>query len=90
MKRPKDSYTSEPQALINVCLNCPLLTCKPDTCKRYNNAKIRLKFNLFPLVEEEVNPTYSNRCKCAECIFGEDCGGKFFCPLIRGTCVKED
>ncbi len=92
--KPTRTYTTfcnEPQALVNICLTCPLPKCRPDSCKRYETAKLRLQFKVFPLVDVEVVQiaTSSSKCeKCERCEFGNDVGGKVFCPLVK--CVKED
>ena len=78
-------FCDEPQALVNICLTCPLPTCHPYSCKRYENAKLRLKFGVFPLVDVEI-PKPRKLSKCKQCYFGRD---KEVCPLVRGTCVKE-
>lgn len=89
-RRSSTTFCTEPQALVNVCLSCPFPKCKPTGCKRYENAKIRLHFGVFPLVDDGI-PVYTKpKHKCQECVFGKDCGGKVFCPLIRGTCMKEE
>lgn len=88
--RSTTNFCNEPQALVNVCLTCPLPTCRPGSCERYETAKIRLEFKVFPLVDVEVPKIVHKRCKCQDCVFGEDVGGKVFCPLVRGTCVKEE
>lgn len=89
VRRSQTKFCSEPQALVNVCLTCPLPKCRPDSCKRYKTAKLRLEFRVFPLVDPEI-PKPVKRCKCEDCEFGCDVGGKVFCPLIKGTCAKED
>lgn len=90
-RRGQTHFCDEPYALVNICLTCPLPTCRPYNCKRYETAKIRLRFNVFPLVDVvnvEVPKIVHKRCKCQDCVFGEDVGGKVFCPLVK--CVKED
>lgn len=89
IQRSTTHFCNEPQALVNVCLTCPLPTCRPGCCKRYENAKLRLEFGVFPLVDIEP-PKPKKLSKCERCEFGTDCGGKVFCPLIEGSCVKED
>lgn len=87
--RSSTHFCNEPQALVNICLTCPLPTCDPGRCKRYKTAKLRLEFRIFPLVDIEA-PKPKKLSKCERCEFGCDVGGKVFCPLVRGTCVKED
>jgi hypothetical protein len=50
-------------------------------------AKVRFEFGLFPLTEIE-SPKPVKLSKCEKCWWGEDVGGKIFCPVI-GRCVKE-
>jgi hypothetical protein len=50
---------------------------------------LRLEFGVFPLVDIEP-PKPKKLSKCEQCVFGKDVGGKVFCPLIKGSCVKED
>lgn len=88
--RTTTRFCNEPQALVNICLTCPLPKCRPDGCKRYETAKIRLAFNVFPLVDMEVVKVVKRSGKCDGCVFGTDVGGKVFCPLIEGSCVKEE
>lgn len=90
VQRSTTHFCNEPQALVNVCLTCPLPKCRPNCCKRYETAKIRLAFKVFPLVDVEVVNIATKSSKCDGCVFGKDVGGKVFCPLVRGTCVKED
>ena len=85
--RSTTNFCNEPQALVNICLNCPLPTCNPTTCKRYKMAEIRWKCGVYPLVDLEPVAPIKPLPKCKQCYFGRD---KEFCPLIRGTCVKED
>jgi hypothetical protein len=87
-KRTTTHFCNEPLALVNVCLTCPLPKCRPDGCKRYETAKLRLEFGVFPLVDTPV-PKPKKLSKCERCEFGRDVGGKVFCPLIEGSCVKE-
>lgn len=86
--RSQTNFCSEPQALVNVCLTCPLPRCRPGCCDRYNTAKKRLEMGVFPLADAPI-PTPVKLSKCERCEFGCDVGGKVFCPLVRGTCVKE-
>lgn len=81
------SFCDEPQAIVNVCLTCPYPSCRPGNCQRYKIAKLRLKLGVFPLVDPEI-PKPVKRCKCEDCEFGRDVGGKVFCPLIE--CAKEE
>lgn len=91
VRRTQTNFCSEPQSLVNVCLTCPLPTCDPGRCKRYKTAKLRLEFMIFPLVDiEPPKPKPKKLSKCERCEFGCDVGGKVFCPLIKGTCVKEE
>lgn len=90
VRRTATNFCNEPQALVNICLTCPLPTCIPDSCKRYKIAKLRLEFGIFPLVDVEVVKIATTSSKCERCEFGCDVGGKVFCPLVRGTCVKEE
>lgn len=87
-QRSHTTFCSEPQALVNVCLTCPLPTCRPGNCKRYKTAELRLKFKVFPLVDLEVPKVVREPFKCDGCVFGKDVGGKVFCPLVE--CGKED
>lgn len=80
-------YCDEPQALVNICLTCPLPTCKPYGCKRYEIAKFRLKYKVFPLADAPV-PKPVEQSKCERCEFGNNVGCKVFCPLVK--CVKEE
>jgi hypothetical protein len=86
--RRSTQFCNEPQALVNVCLTCPLPKCRPYNCKRYETAKIRFEFKVFPLVDVVEVVQSVKRCKCQDCEFGADVGGKVFCPLVE--CVKED
>lgn len=88
--RSRTNFCNEPQALVNVCLTCPRPKCRPDMCKRYETAKLRLKFRVFPLVDVEFPKVVKRLHRCDGCEFGNDCGGKVFCPLVRGTCVREE
>lgn len=89
-KRTLTHFCNEPQALVNVCLTCPLPSCQPDSCGRYKIAEVRLKYKIFPLVDVEFPKVVRRLHRCTGCEFGNDCGGKVFCPLIRGTCVREE
>lgn len=80
-------FCDEPQAIVNVCLTCPYPSCRPGNCQRYKIAKLRLKFGVFPLVDSEPVAPIKPLPKCKQCYFGRD---KEVCPLVRGTCVKED
>lgn len=87
VRKSSPRFCDEPQALVNICLTCPLPTCHPYSCKRYENAKLRLEFGVFPLVDPEPVAPIKPLPKCKQCYFGRD---KEVCPLVRGTCVKED
>ena len=88
--RSKTHFCNEPQALVNICLTCPLPDCNPNNCARYKTAQLRLMCKIFPLVDLEVPEPVREPCKCDGCPFGTDVSGKVFCPLIQGTCVKEE
>ena len=89
-RRTHTNFCNEPLALVNVCLTCSFPSCRPGNCKRYEIAKLRLEFGIFPLVDPEPVAPVKPLPKCKQCYFGTDCGGKVFCPLVRGTCLKED
>ena len=91
MRGSSSRFCDVPQVLVNVCLECPLPKCRPYTCKRYEVAEARLKQGIFPLVDTPTLPSPPVKfSKCERCEFGCDVGGKVFCPLVEGTCVKEE